>query len=1188
MENKSGIWRGLWVPSDGRSSSTDLNPSESSPSDFNPSESPSSDLDPASIASTSSHTFRNNGYDVFISFRGPDTRNTFVGHLYAHLKRKGIFVFKDDVSLQKGESIPAQLKQAIKDSRVSVVVFSKDYAASKWCLEEMAIIADCKQHSHQTVFPVFYDVDPSHVRYRNGPYEEAFASHRSMFKEDPNKVHQWEIAMEYLANSVGWPVRNRQEFEVIENLVQHIINELDHNFSGYPSDLIGIQPRVEELENILKLNSMNDDVRVLGIWGMSGIGKTTQTTILYDKISRKFDGSCFIQNVSEIYKRKNDGGRAIHKQILRQTFKEENLAMCDSVEISRKIKYRLHNIKVLIVLDNVDQIEQLKALSIDPKKLLKGSKVIITTTDKKILRLYRVDVIHEVSLLNDSDARELFYKSAFKREGQISGSMKLMIPNILKYAQHLPLAIVVIGSFLCDCNVEQWKDLLDKFESDPADGIMNTLQKCVDGLQLHEKEIFLHIACFFNGERKDYVERILDCCGLHPCNGIPRIIEKSLITLRDHEIHMHDMMQELGKKIVRGQCLDEPESQNRIWLYKDFYRIMAQQGTENVKAIVLNKREDIIECSVDGLSRMKNLRLLILYHKAFSGSLNFLSHKLRYLLWHDYPFDSLPSNFIAIDMVELNMPNSNLKHLWEDCKNFSNLKRVDLSNSKYLIKTPDFSGMPKLERLDLSGCTSLTQVHPSIGLLEKLAFLSLRNCSNLVDIYFGKESNLFSLKVIYLSGCTKLEIMPDLKSATYLEYLDIDGCSSLSLVDESIGSLSKLTFLSLRNCENLVSIPDTINIMTSLQTLDLCGCLKLTNLPLGQTFISSSRLKSLIFLDLSFCNILEVPDAIRMLRCLERLNLQGNNLVSLSCLSWLQRLAYLNLSYCHNLEALPELPVGIASSAGQYFKTVPGSRDHRSGLYIFDCPKVVHKFCSTDPETLYRYSLGWLVKLIEEPNHFRCGFDLVVPWDEWNPWIQRSPFRIGCPFNGSYARIANTFSEVEGWIGFVFSVLFEVKNYPVVSTSSHGSFSSASQHPIYLVFESEFTEEYFDMPLNLEVDKIHRSPHVWMIYVSRQHCHFVKSGALIHFKGHPRVEIIEWGVEAIFLEDVDKFKMMLQAQPLPPNSYASQDYIHFGIRGNYNPGPKIQLPYNWMVTDGEEAENINAKAKEKGLSYAGL
>ncbi|XP_058725554.1 toll/interleukin-1 receptor-like protein [Vicia villosa] len=153
-----------------------------------------------SIDSNSVHSYR---YDVFISFRGADTRNSFVDHLYAHLTRKGIFAFKDDKRLEKGESLSPQLVQAIQNSRISIVVFSETYAESKWCLEEMATIAECCKKLNQKVFPVFYDVDPSHVRYQNGVYQNYFDLYKKKFKCDRNKVVRWTNAMNFLANSRG-------------------------------------------------------------------------------------------------------------------------------------------------------------------------------------------------------------------------------------------------------------------------------------------------------------------------------------------------------------------------------------------------------------------------------------------------------------------------------------------------------------------------------------------------------------------------------------------------------------------------------------------------------------------------------------------------------------------------------------------------------------------------------------------------------------------------------------------------------------------------------------------------------------------------------------------------------------------------------------------------------------------------
>ncbi|CAJ1956750.1 unnamed protein product [Sphenostylis stenocarpa] len=332
-----------------------------------------------------------------------------------------------------------------------------------------------------------------------------------------------------------------------------------------------------------------------------------------------------------------------------------------------------------------------------------------------------------------------------------------------------------------------------------------------------------------------------------------------------------------------------------------------------------------------------------------------------------------------------------------------------------------------------------------------------------------------SLRVLHLSGCTKLESTPDFTRITNLEYLDMDECTSVTSIHESIGVLSNLTFLSLRNCTNL-------------------------------------------------------------------------------------------------LEALPCLPTGGAASGGKYFKTVSGSRDHRSGLYLFDCPKMAHILSKPWDWSL---DLAWLSRLIQEPYHFRCGFDIVIPWGSEIPWWFNERFR-----EDSIVRIME-FNLDENWIGFAFCVTFELNNGPVVASSSSSRF--------YLSFESEHTEECFDMSLYLKVNETNGSKHIWIIYISREHCHFVKTGAHITFKAQPSVKINAWGMRSIFLQDVYDFKTMQQGQPLPfhPNGANHVDF-DFVEKGNTNPGPIFQLPYNWLLTEEDEVEKNNAEVKENHLLYAGL
>ncbi|XP_031257940.1 TMV resistance protein N-like [Pistacia vera] len=156
----------------------------------------------ASSSKSPSHRWK---YDVFLSFRGEDTRKNFIDHLCTAFNQKGLRVFRDDKELEKGKPISPELNHAIKESRFVIVVFSRQYASSTWCLDELVQIVRCKNIKF---FPVFYNGDPSVATKQKGEFEKAFVRHEETFREDTRKVQTWRNALTKVANHSGFDLND--------------------------------------------------------------------------------------------------------------------------------------------------------------------------------------------------------------------------------------------------------------------------------------------------------------------------------------------------------------------------------------------------------------------------------------------------------------------------------------------------------------------------------------------------------------------------------------------------------------------------------------------------------------------------------------------------------------------------------------------------------------------------------------------------------------------------------------------------------------------------------------------------------------------------------------------------------------------------------------------------------------------
>ena len=148
-------------------------------------------------------------YDVFLSFRDKDTLNSFTNPLYDALERRGIVTFRDKEKLETGKSISPEFMKTIEESRFAIVILSRNYASSTWCLDELVKIIRCMKEMKMMVLPIFYDVDPSTIRKQMGTFAQAFAKHEENFKDCMDKVQAWRTALREVANLKGWHVQDR-------------------------------------------------------------------------------------------------------------------------------------------------------------------------------------------------------------------------------------------------------------------------------------------------------------------------------------------------------------------------------------------------------------------------------------------------------------------------------------------------------------------------------------------------------------------------------------------------------------------------------------------------------------------------------------------------------------------------------------------------------------------------------------------------------------------------------------------------------------------------------------------------------------------------------------------------------------------------------------------------------------------
>ncbi|KAJ6290521.1 hypothetical protein OIU78_026293 [Salix suchowensis] len=475
------------------------------------------------------------------------------------------------------------------------------------------------------------------------------------------------------------------------------------------------------------------------------------------------------------------------------------------------------------------------------------------------------------------------------------------------------------------------------------------------------------------------------------------------------------------------------------------------------------------------------------------------------------------------------------------------LEIIDLSNSLSVVRTPDFTGIPKLKRLILEGCTSLYEVHPSLGHHKKLEYVNLVNCRSIRTLPCNLEME--SLQVFIIDGCSKLEMFPDIvgnMSKLMVLRLDSTGIKELS---SSIHHLIGLGLLSMNNCENLTRIPEGIGCLKSLKKLDVSGCSRLKYIPknlgevesmdefdlsgtsIKQLPASIPLLKNLKVLYLDGCEKIVVPPSLSDLCCLEvlslrdchlregalpenigclsslmSLDLSGNDFVSLPrSINKLSRLEMLVLEDCRMLESLPKVPYKVHTinlNGCICLKEIPDpiklSSSKRSKFLCLNCWEL---YKHNDQDNM---GFTMLERYLQGLSNPRPGFGIVVPGNEIPGWFNHQK-------KGSSISV-----QVHSWsMGFVACVAFT---------------ASGESPSLFCNFKAKGRESYPSLidPLfcafGIRCNSIQvLSDHFWLFYLSFDYLkeliewqHESFNNIELSFHSSERVKVKNYGVFLLY------------------------------------------------------------------------
>ena len=377
------------------------------------------------------------------------------------------------------------------------------------------------------------------------------------------------------------------ECEFVDKIAKETFKILNKLSPSEIRGLPGIESHMIQLEKYMEFKETSC-VRIVGVLGMAGIGKTTVADCVYKRNYGHFDGYCFLANIHN--ESKLHGVDHLQQKLLQKLLDEENLDVGAPEGAHEALKDRLRNKKLFIVLDDVTNETQIRLLIGKERKELyrEGTRIIITTRDKKLLEKV-VDETYVVPRLSGREALELFCLSAFSSNLCPTAELMDLSNKFVDYSKGLPFALKLLGSDLCQRDKLYWIRKLERLQRKPDGKIQEVLKMSYEELCPEEQSIFLDVACFFRSEKLDFVSRILSTYHIDAINVISDLIDKCLVTVSDNRLEMHDLLLTMGKEIGYESSIKEAGKRGRLWDQDDICRVLKYKTvSQNVSFVLTN------------------------------------------------------------------------------------------------------------------------------------------------------------------------------------------------------------------------------------------------------------------------------------------------------------------------------------------------------------------------------------------------------------------------------------------------------------------------------------------------------------------------------------------------------------------------------------------------------------------------